>query len=144
MLRSLFMKEIHNSRNICLVEDDQSVRTALRRLFVSSGYSVEAFASPADCLTGFHHPDTWGCLVLDINLPDMTGFELHKELKAYGCLSPLVIITGNDRPATRDAAIQAGAVGYLQKPFDGNELMTIVANALHHAPPCENHTVIAP
>jgi two-component system response regulator FixJ len=115
---------------VCLVEDDSSVRTALRRLLSSAGYHVDAYASPFDCLEHRGYRDSWGCLILDMSMPGMTGFELQQKLRECGCAPPLVFITGQDRAAARSQAMRAGAIGYLRKPFDGDELMLIVGQAL--------------
>jgi FixJ family two-component response regulator len=115
---------------VCLVEDDASVRTALRRLLISAGYHVEAFATALDCLDQSLFRDDWGCLVLDMSMPDMTGFELQQKLRECGCSPPLVFITGRDEAELRSQAIQAGAIGYLCKPFDGHDLMQAVDGAV--------------
>jgi FixJ family two-component response regulator len=65
-----------------------------------------------------------------MTMPGMTGFELQRKLRQRGCNSPLIFITGHDRAATRAQAMQAGAIGYLRKPFDGHDLVQLVDRAL--------------
>lgn len=114
---------------VYLVDDDASVLNALSRLFRVAGFRCEAFATAQgflDC-PDFESP---ACLVLDVNLPDRTGFDLQRELKERGWLVSIVFITGHGNIPMAVEAMQAGAIHFLVKPFDNNELLAAVRKAL--------------
>jgi FixJ family two-component response regulator len=114
---------------IAVIDDDASVRRALQRLLQSAGLTVETFATA----TEFLDADCWAqtaCLVLDIHLPGMSGFELAEYLAVSGVPIPMVFITALDDVATRERANRAGAVGYLRKPFDQDMLIEAISRAI--------------
>jgi two-component system response regulator FixJ len=113
---------------ISIVDDDPSVRRAIRRLLQSAGYSVEAFATAGDFLAS-GPPGRSACLVLDIRLGGMTGFDLQEQLAADRSDIPIIFITAHDDVPTRQRVQQAGAAGYLPKPFDGADLLAAVQSA---------------
>ncbi len=110
---------------ISVVDDDPSVRRAIRRLLQSAGYIVEAFASAREFLASFPLGRS-ACLVLDIRLEGMTGFELQEQLAADRAAIPIIFITAHDDVPTRQRVQQAGAAAYLPKPFDGAALLAAV------------------
>ena len=113
---------------VCVVDDDQSVRRGLRRLFKSANYTTEMFASAEDYLARetFEGPI---CLVLDVRMPGVNGLDLQKVLEARGSWEQIVFITGHaDVPNCRQA-MKNGAVDFLLKPFDDVELIGAVARA---------------
>ena len=115
---------------IAIVDDEESVRRALRRLLVSAGYRAQVFSSGAAFLAsvGTVHPN---CLILDLHMPELNGFELQARLKASPDASlPIVIITGHDTPEAQKRAIDAGAVAYLRKPIDDQVLLDAVARGV--------------
>jgi FixJ family two-component response regulator len=114
---------------IAVIDDDASVRKALERLLRSAGFAVETFATAREFLDGGHWAHT-ACLVLDIHLPEMSGFELQKHLAVAGTPIPIVFITAHDDATTRERASRAGAVGYLRKPFDQNMLIEAIRRAI--------------
>jgi len=107
---------------ISIVEDDASVRRALRRLLQSAGYAVETFASAAEF---FDSPviGRTACLVLDIQLGDTTGFEVQERLAADRTTVPIIFITAHDDAATRERVRQSGVAQYLRKPFERSALL---------------------
>lgn len=113
---------------ISLVEDDASVRQALRRLLRSAGYAVEAFASGAAFLDSAT-PGRSACVVLDIHLADMTGFDVRARLVERGVAVPTVFITAHDDAATRLRARQSGPAAYLRKPFAKEALLSAIRSA---------------
>jgi FixJ family two-component response regulator len=114
---------------IALVDDDLSVRRALPRLLRSAGYEPRGFASGRELLdSGF--ADRAACLVLDIHLEGMSGFELLESLRASGSRVPAIFITAHDDPAARERARRAGASAYLRKPFDAGVLIDALAAAI--------------
>jgi FixJ family two-component response regulator len=112
-----------------VVDDDQSVRRGLRRLFRSAGYAAETFASAEDYLARefFEGPT---CLVLDVRMPGLNGLGLQKELEARGGCEQIVFITGHSDVPTATRAMKDGAVDFLLKPFDSDELIAAVKKAL--------------
>jgi FixJ family two-component response regulator len=114
---------------ISIVDDDESNREALRSLLRSVGFTAEAFASAEGFLNSDHLHHT-GCLILDLGLPGMTGLELQQHLAAAKHRIPIIFITAYDDEAARARAFQAGAVGFLQKPFRDEALLHAVQVAL--------------
>src|SRR5260370_125363 len=114
---------------VCVVDDDQSVRRGLRRLFKSAEYAAETFASAEDYLAReiFEGPI---CLVLDVRMPGLNGLELQKELESRGACEQIVFITGHNDVPTCTQAMKNGAVDFLMKPFDSEELIEAVKRAL--------------
>jgi FixJ family two-component response regulator len=114
---------------IYIVDDDPSVARALSRLFVVAGFRQEAFANAQDFLNQ-ECLESPSCLLLDIHLPGLSGLELQAELKARSWTVPIVFITGHgDVPMAVDA-MRAGAIHFLQKPFDNRKLLAAIQNAL--------------
>jgi FixJ family two-component response regulator len=112
-----------------VVDDDQSVRRGLRRLFKSAGYAAETFASGEDYLAReiFEGPI---CLVLDVRMPGLNGLDLQEALESRGACEQIVFITGHNDVPTCTQAMKNGAVDFLMKPFDGGELIEAVKRAL--------------
>lgn len=110
---------------ISIVDDDLSVRRALRRLVQSAGYIVETFASAGEFLSSTRSTRS-ACLVLDIYLDGMTGFELQEQLAADRVIIPIIFMTAHDDAPTRERIRRAGAAGYLGKPFDGQALLDAI------------------
>jgi len=114
---------------VCVVDDDVSLLRALRRLLDAGGFQVKTYSSAEDFLD-CRNLRTPGCLVLDVHLGGLSGFELHEKLVAAGRRIPVVFITAHDDAATRDRAHRAGAVDYLRKPFDDESLIAGINRAL--------------
>ena len=114
---------------ISIVDDDLSVRRALRRLVRSAGYTVETFASAREFLDSLPSGRT-ACLVLDIHLGGMSGFELQERMAADPAPIPVIFITAQDDAATRERARQTGASAYLRKPFDEQVLLAAIGRAI--------------
>ena len=113
---------------ISVVDDDPSVRRALSRLLHAAGYEVEAFASADDFLAS-DPSDRSACLVLDIRMDGMTGFELQARLAADRMTIPIIFITAHDNVEIRERVSQSGAAAYLPKPFAGAALLAAVERA---------------
>jgi len=117
---------------VCVVDDDQSMRESLRDLLCSMGLNVQTFASAHEFLT-CPRPEAPSCLVLDVQLPGLSGLELQQELAKVNASMPIIFITGyGDIPMTV-RAMKAGAIDFLTKPFRDEDLLTAVAQALHRA-----------
>ena len=114
---------------ISIVDDDLSVRRALRRLVQSAGYAVETFASAREFLDSSPAGRT-ACLVLDLHLEGMSGFELQERIAEDPAPIPVIFITAQDDTATRERARLTGALAYLRKPFDEQVLLAAIARAI--------------
>jgi FixJ family two-component response regulator len=114
---------------IAIVDDDKWMRKSLERLLKSAGYRSEAFISAEHYLAARNQEEI-GCVILDIGLPGMNGFELERFLAAEHNRLPIVFVSAHDEPEVRDEAAHAGAVAFLGKPFDDNALLDAISTAL--------------
>jgi FixJ family two-component response regulator len=114
---------------VYVVDDDASICRALARLLRSAGFEVQTFPS-ARAFLDCPGPDGPACLVLDIRMPGPSGLDLQSALREADRLLPIVFITGHGDVATSVRAMKAGAVDFLQKPFDDQELLACVQRAL--------------
>jgi FixJ family two-component response regulator len=114
---------------IAIVDDDHSVREALTSLVRSLGYNAMAFECAEDLLKSTRLR-RMSCLIADVQMPRMTGLELHNRLVTSGEAVPTVLITAFPDERTRKRALQAGVVGYLTKPFSEDELLACIRSTL--------------
>ena len=114
---------------ISVVDDDESMREAVRGLMKSLGYEAEAFASGEEFLSSRQVPRT-SCLIADVQMPGMTGLELYRHLVASGKTIPTILITAYPDHSVRERALADGVVGYLSKPFDENDLLACIQSSL--------------
>jgi FixJ family two-component response regulator len=119
---------------ISIVEDDQFVRESMRKLLASRGYAVETFSAAADFLASPLLPAT-ACLVSDVQMPGMTGVELHKRLVDAGYAIPTILVTAYPDEGVRRHALKDGVVCYLCKPVDDDQLERCLRSALDSAKP---------
>lgn len=112
---------------VCVVDDEESVRRALRRLLRSEGLEVRVFESAEEFLMS--ERDQACILVLDIRMPGMSGLELRDRLAAEGSSLPVIFITAHDDDETRTAAFAGGATAFLVKPFEDDALLTAIDDA---------------
>lgn len=117
---------------VAIVDDEEPVRKALRRLFLSAGIDVEMFASGDQFLESMStcRPD---CAVIDLHLPGLSGLEVQERIAEAGIRLPTVIITGNDQLGVAERVLAAGASAYLSKPLDDKILLAAVAKAVRGA-----------
>lgn len=114
---------------ISVVEDDQPFRESMRKLMTSLGYTVEVFPSAADFLASPLLTST-ACLVSDVQMPGMSGVELHRHLVKVGRRIPTILVTAYPDEITRSRASKDGVVGYLCKPVDDDHLERCLRSAL--------------
>ena len=121
------------SAAVFLVDDDRSVRKALSRLLRSNGMRVRAYESAIAFLDGLPEIDCCCCVLVDINMPGLTGLGLQGRLAELGIRYPIVFITGQPDVSKKAKAMKAGAVDFLVKPFTEGELLATIdrAFALH-------------
>jgi len=111
---------------VYVVDDDDSICRALKRLLKAFGFQALTFESAEDFLESTADLEK-GCLVLDINLPGMTGLDLQEKIASRGANCPVIIITAHDNPQWREQARKAGAVAYLKKPFGEQLLLNAIS-----------------
>jgi FixJ family two-component response regulator len=116
-------------RIVSIVDDDASVRVALSGLVRSLGFVACAFESAEDFLRSPHVGDS-ACLISDVQMPGMNGLELQSQLLAQGHRLPIIFITAFPEPNLRTLADAAGALAFLEKPFDGGIIVSLLKEAL--------------
>jgi FixJ family two-component response regulator len=123
-------QESDRNETVFLVDDDESVREGLQALLESAGMDVRVFVCANDFLLNGPSSDAAGCVVLDVEMPGMSGLELQHQLKAANIRLPVIFLTGHgDIPMTVHA-LKAGAVHFLTKPVREPELMDVISQAL--------------
>ena len=113
---------------VFMVDDDEAVRKAISRLLRSAGIASAVFASPSEFLAQYN-PDTPGCLVLDMAMPDLDGLQLQTALNEKGCILPIIFLTGQGDVSKSVQAMKQGAFDFLSKPAKDKDLLTAVRAA---------------
>ena len=114
---------------ICILDDDFSVLNSLRELLDSDGLEAQTFDNP-DLFLAYARENPVKLAVLDVWLPQMSGIDVQERLRELSPETLVVIITGREEPAIRAAAMEAGAFGFLGKPFEDEVFLTLVRDAL--------------
>jgi FixJ family two-component response regulator len=125
---------INRPLNVAIVDDDDSVRRALRRLLETSDIHTQGFASGAELLRARN----WAlldCIVIDLHMPRMTGLELMEQLSHYDWGIPTVMISAQDEPDSAIACLAAGASAILVKPVDEAVLLAAISDAVANRKP---------
>ncbi len=112
-------------RKVYIIDDDESVRRALRRLLHSAGFQTATFATAEDFLQSADDRAS-ACLILDVHLPGLSGLALQQQLVAEGRNVPIVFITAYPERQVREQVLQAGAIAFLEKPFEDQSLLEAV------------------
>jgi len=113
---------------VFVVDDDLNVRASIQGLLKAAGVRSEAFGTAEEFLRS-KGPDGPGCLVLDVSLPGVSGLELQRKLAAAGVRTPIIFITGHGDIPMTVKAIKSGAVEFLTKPFDDQDLLNAIQQA---------------
>lgn len=116
---------------ISIIDDDKSVRDAAKMLIRSLGYTTETFASAEEFLESGYLRDT-ACLITDVQMPGMSGVDLQSHLVANGHRTPVIFVTAFPEERVRTRALDAGAFGFLSKPFSEDSLIACLDRALEH------------
>ena len=124
---------------IAVVEDDLPFRESMKKLMTALGYTVETFPSAAEFLASPLLPAT-GCLVSDVQMPGMTGIELHRHLVDAGYVIPTIVVTAYPDEEVRRRALKEGVVGYLGKPVDDEHLERCLRLALDPGKPPDGNS----
>jgi FixJ family two-component response regulator len=114
---------------IHIVDDDESIRRSLRRLVESVGHTAVTYVSAQEFLTA-SLPDTPGCLVLDVQMPGLSGLDLQRQLSDSEAALPIIFLTGRGDIPMSVQAMKAGAVEFLTKPIDAPALLVAIGHAL--------------
>ena len=118
-----------NSALISIIDDDRSVREAIQGLIRSLGYATVAFGSAEDYLDSGRIGDT-ACIITDLQMPGLSGIDLQRRLIADGHRTPMIFVTAFPSDRLRKQALDAGAFGFLSKPFEESSLITCIDKAL--------------
>jgi FixJ family two-component response regulator len=113
---------------ISIVDDDESIRLSLRDFIRSLGYVPNVFASAQEFLDSPRLNET-ACLISDVQMPGMNGIELQRRLKTLDCGTPVIFITAFPDERSRAQAIEAGAIGFLEKPFEAQAMIALIETA---------------
>jgi FixJ family two-component response regulator len=124
--------------SIAVVDDDLPVRKALVRLLSARCLSAATYPSAQKFIDSLANAVPQ-CLIVDVQMPEMTGLELQHHLDRAGIRIPTVVITAYDEPGIRDQCLAAGATAFLVKPLDEERLIAVVAKALASAPLQQRH-----
>jgi FixJ family two-component response regulator len=114
---------------VSVVDDDPELRRSLQNLMDSVGLDVACYASAAEFLQAYDN-ERPGCLVLDVRMPGMSGLELQEQLVAQGSILPVIMITAFGEVPMAVRAMQAGALGFVEKPFSRQELLDLVHSGI--------------
>jgi len=115
---------------VLIIDDDPSLRAAIERLLRAMGFRTRAFSSADEFLCTDLGSDRVGCLVLDVRMPGMSGIDLQEELLKRDPAPPIVFITGHGTIPMSVKAMKYGAVDFLEKPFDEEDLLQAISRAL--------------
>jgi FixJ family two-component response regulator len=117
---------------IAVVDDEEPIRKALKRLLRAAGLEAEGYASGQAFLDGAaaRRPD---CVLLDLHMPNMSGEQVLVQIRRMTGRTPVVVITAHDTPETREKCLAAGAAAYLRKPLDDRLLLNAISAALSKA-----------
>jgi len=115
---------------VFIVDDDLSVQRALKRLVRSYGLGARIFSSAREFLSEDISPEVSGCLLLDVDMPEMSGIELQAELRRRGVNLAIVFITGHGNIPMSVQAVKDGALDFIEKPFDPAVLVKVVQSAI--------------
>src|SRR5271163_3357774 len=125
---------------VFVVDDDDGMRRALDMLLSTVGYKTTVFSRPGEFLANLK-PDTPGCLVLDIRMPEMSGLEVQQQLNRMGSMLPVIFVTGHGDIPMAVQAMKEGAFEFIQKPFRDQDLLDRINHALKQD--AENRSTVA-
>ena len=120
------------TRIVHIVDDDEAIRQSIGFLLRKSGYAVETYPSGTQFLKSATR-ETRGCVLLDVRMPDLDGLEVQARLAQSGITLPVIMLTGHGDVTLAVRAIKAGAIEFLEKPFERTALLAAIETALAHA-----------
>ena len=122
-------EQLHDAPIISIIDDDESMRCAVKSLVTSLGFGAYTFASAEKFLQSPRLDDT-SCLITDLQMPGLSGVELQKLLVAQGRRMPIIFMTAFPEERMRARAMEAGALGFLSKPFESETLIKLIGKAI--------------
>ena len=114
-----------DKKQLYIVDDDESVRRSLKLLMVSYGFTVDTFSSSEEFFKTVPNNNE-GCLILDIHMPGLNGWDTQQRLTKTGYNLPVIVISADKDGNFKEKALKAGAVGFLRKPFEDHYLLHMV------------------
>ena len=133
---------MNDDGTVFILDDDEAVRDSLIALFEAEGLAAESFATADDFLAAFEPPRP-GCLVLDVQMPDITGVELLERMAGQGIAVATIIITGHGDVPLAVKAMKAGALDFIEKPFAEDIILESVRKALAHGAEAQRDSAAA-
>lgn len=127
------MTHVPNQTRIAVLDDDASVRTAVGRLLTAADFLVDQYDSFGLFRKSLERASP-GCLVLDLHMPGMDGIDVMKYLTRNRIRLPIVVLTGHDAPDVRDLCLSLGALRFLNKPVDADDLLSAIETAVSEFP----------
>jgi two-component system response regulator FixJ len=118
-------KTSSDKKQIYILDDDESVRRSLKLLMVSYGFTVDTFSTAEEFFSAVPN-SAKGCLILDIHMPGLNGWDTQEKLMKIGYILPFIVISADKDDSFKEKALKAGAVGFLQKPFEDHHLLHMV------------------
>jgi FixJ family two-component response regulator len=122
-------QQLQDAPIISIIDDDESMRCAIKSLVTSLGFPAYTFASAEAFLQSPHLDDT-SCVITDLQMPGLNGVELQKSLSAQGRRIPIIFVTAFPEERLRARAMEAGALGFLSKPFESETLIKLIGKAI--------------
>lgn len=117
---------------VAVVDDDKAMRGALERLFRTQGLASKAFANPEELLSSLPSL-TLDCIVLDLRMPELNGLELQRKLREQGVMTPIIFLTGHADVPSSVKAMKNGALDFLAKPFQEDDLLAAIRDAVQRS-----------
>ena len=133
--------------SIVIVDDEDSVRTGLRRLCDALGFRTTVYASGSDFVQSLHDGVTCpDCLLLDAHMPQMNGLEVQRQLLDLGVRVPTIVYTADDAPELKMRYLAAGVAAYLRKPIAGDDLIEVIEGVMRRPlpPPVDQRPTVHP
>lgn len=118
-----------SAHRIAVVDDEADVLVSMQRLLRSQGFAVATYSS-GEAYLAARDAQPADCLLLDLHMPGMTGFEVQAKLAEAHSPVPVVILTGHDSAAAQERALAGGAFGFLRKPADGDAILSMIKRAI--------------
>lgn len=120
---------LRDSRIVYIVDDDEDVRDSTQVLLECYGYTVQGFASGRDFLQSVD-PAAGICVILDLHMPDISGFQVLDTLQARGNIIPIILFSGRSDAATEEFAHRAGVIALLAKPIDAQKMIALIEHCV--------------
>jgi len=125
VLRSEGGPMVHKTSTIYVIDDDESVRRSFERLLRSAKLDAKTFSCAEEFLNSLRENET-GCIIMDLRMPGLTGFDLQKKIASQGIRMPVIVISASDDAQSRERVRELGAVAFFRKPVDDQALLDAI------------------